>query len=244
MALADEDIALSKALRRRKELQDDIKSSVKKLEKIEEFLRMYRQLSTIDDVDSNGEEEEYGQSTTLSGVGVHGQTQQVFEQFVCSILRDTGRPMKSGEIAEVFRERGHPIGGNEMRNAWNKLWKAKARGVLVNIPRYGYWLADEPLPENALAQPPIPPKRSPPGESMRSKTEGKPRGRKRSLTESQVKTAEKWLLEGWTFEKIGRHLGGVSRATISRRFPGGRKAVQEKHMAELAADDDGEDTKE
>ena len=57
--------------------------------------------------------------------------------------------MRSPELIEEFRTRGHALPGNEIRTAWNRLWEAKSRGVLVSLPKLGYWIAGEPLSEEA-----------------------------------------------------------------------------------------------
>src|SRR5665213_1138304 len=139
---------ISRAIKRRKELQDLIKDSMKELEKVDEFLRMFRAFS------ANDAEEIEGNVTKeplyILGRAGMGQAQPVFEQYLRATLLDAQRPLTSLEVIDAFRERGHPIGGNEGRTAMNRLWKAKASGMLTKIPKYGYWLADEPLPKSAL----------------------------------------------------------------------------------------------
>ena len=179
---------VSRALKRRKQLQDEIKTSIKELEKIEEFLKMYRSLSGDND----------GAVVSklryiLGGAGT-GRTQAFFEQLVRTVLLDAGRPMRSPEIIEAFNKRGHSIGGNEIRTAWNRLWQAKKNKVLINIPSYGYWLADEPLPEKALSQPP--PKRMLTGLSIQQRGSGRRVGRQPMLTEGQIKNSGRLARRG------------------------------------------------
>jgi DNA-binding CsgD family transcriptional regulator len=139
----------------------------------------------------------------------------MFEQLLRATLHDARRPMKSPEIIEAFRKRGHPIRGNETRTAWNRLWKAKANGMLITIPRFGYWLADEQLPDGALDTPPPKRKRLDPEVVRDIRGIGRKIGRQRLLTDSQVKLLERWLADGTkTRAEMARDLGGVSIATI------------------------------
>jgi hypothetical protein len=203
---------ISRAIKRRKELQDAVKAEMKELEKIEEFLRMYRVLSDPEEGSVRGAETS-GQYI-FGGAGF-GQTQAMFEQLLRATLHDARKPMRSPEIIEAFRERGHPIGGNETRTAWNRLWRAKAKGMLITVPRYGYWLADERLPEGALSAPP-PKRKIDPERNRFVRGVGRPVGRRRLLTDSQVSMLEKWLAEGKkTRAEMARDLGGVSAATIN-----------------------------
>lgn len=219
--------AVSRAMEKRKELQDLIKASMKELEKIDEFLRMYRSLSAPDDFPIKGEEE--GNTRYILGRAGHGQTQPMFEQMVRAILLDAGKPMQSHEIVEEFRKRGQPLGGNETRTSWNRLWQAKTRGVLVNIPSYGYWLADEPPPDlENLERPKARPRVQ--GESLRASWKGKPMGRAKILSPAQVKQAEKWLLAGKTFKEVAMELGGLTPGALGNHyFPGGKRALFAKH---------------
>jgi hypothetical protein len=124
--------------------------------------------------------------------------------------------MRSPEIIAAFRQRGMPIGGNETRTAWNRLWMAKSNGVLTKIPQYGYWLADEPIPKGALALPP--PKRdsSPSERARRERAPGRKIGRQRLLNDSQIRLLDQWLKDGTkTRVEMARDLGGVSLATIN-----------------------------
>jgi DNA-binding CsgD family transcriptional regulator len=199
---------IARALKKRRKLQAEIQRAMQELEDIEKFISLHRRFST-DDESNKGESDL--QPTILSRAG-HGQTQTVFEQLVTDILRQTGRPMQSSEIVDAFRERGHPIGGNETRTAWNRLWQAKDRGVLVNLPRLGYWLANEPLPESAhTAKPPA--KKRPRGQSLREERHGKPRGRKPYLNDSQKEKVLAMFAAGMKGSEIATELG-VSRATI------------------------------
>jgi hypothetical protein len=208
-----QDTPVSRAIQRRKELQDVIKASMKDIEKIDEFLRMWRHLSADADAVIKGVDDP---STTLLGHAGRGQTQPMFEQYVREILREVGRPMQSSEIIKAFRDRGHPLGGNETRTAWNRLWIAKGRGVLQNIPNYGYWLADEQVPASVLSAPPPKRKPNPKGKSLRDSWVGKPKGRKRALSDGQIKTLEEWLTEGKkTQTEMARDLGGISVGTVN-----------------------------
>jgi hypothetical protein len=222
---------ISRALKRRKELQDIINASMSELEKLEEFLRMYRQLSASDEEGDKGDSER-GNSKRILGRAGYGKTQSVFELMARAIILEAGRPLSSSDIVEEFRKRGQPLGGNETRTAWNRLWQAKDRGVLLHMPRYGYWVTDEPLPETAMASPPPRRKNRPKGEGIRHTWAGKPRGRSHLLTEAQWKIAENWKLEGKTNAEIARDLGGIAVSTVAGHFKGGLKALQAKRTQE------------
>lgn len=138
------DTPIARALKKRRELQAEIKRAMQELEDVEKYIALHRRFST-DDEESKGAP--LPAPVVLSQAG-HGQTQPVFERLAIDVIRHAGRPLQSTEIVEAFRVRGHPIGGNEIRTAWNRLWLAKDRGVLVNFPRLGYWPAEDPPPAN------------------------------------------------------------------------------------------------
>ncbi len=230
---------VSKALKKRKELQEAIRVSMKELEKIDEFLRMWRQLTAPENEEDKGAAPETGR--LILGRAGYGQTQRAFEQMVRAILQESRRPMQSSEIVEAFQNRGEPIGGNATRTAWNRLWEATKRGTLINVPKYGYWLADEPVPPAVLALPPPKRKKGIPGKTTRLSWTGRPQGRRRILNEADVKLAENLLLGGKSFETVAREMGGISVVTLRNYFPGGRKALKAKktlleaaHSSELA----------
>ena len=200
---------------------------MKELEKIDDFLRMYRYLTEPEGTTPKGVDEVA--ANRLLGRAGFGQTQPLFEQMVRTMLLETGRPMMSNEIVEEFRKRGQPLGGNETRTAWNRLWQAKERGVLVNIPAYGYWLADEPPPDLEKIERPKR-RHHAKGQSLRASWKGKRVGRGKILSAAQVKRAEEWLLAGKTFKEIAAELGGISPGTLySQYFPEGKRGVFAKH---------------
>ena len=148
---APEDSPLARALKRQKELQDTIKAAteaikgaMQELEKLRQFTDLYRSFSTEREPLDKGASDSLPitspVSTKLRG-RAHGQTQAVFEALALDILRDVGRPMKSAEFIEEFRKRGQPLGGNEVRTAWNRLWQARKTGVLTHDGKLGYWIA-------------------------------------------------------------------------------------------------------
>jgi DNA-binding CsgD family transcriptional regulator len=203
---------------------------MQEIERIELFLRMYREWLAPEDKDMKGVAVKNPPPPAPNpGRGNYGQAQPIFEQFVRAVLRDVGRPLESGEVIAEFRRRGHPIGGNETRTAWNRLWNAKQRGVLINIPQYGYWLADEPLPSNL---PEMPPKRKPRPEGAQTRKDwaGRKQGRTKLLTEAQIKAAEDMIIEGKPAQQICAELGGISLPTYYNYFPGGRNAIIAKRF--------------
>lgn len=227
MADDKQDTPVSRAIRRRKELQDAIRESMKELEKIDEFLRMWRHLSADAEQEIKGTEVSGGH--LILGRAGHGQTQPTFEHMVRAMLQDVGRPMQSSEIVEEFAKRGQPIAGNATRTAWNRLWQAAKNGALVNVPKYGYWLADEPVPPAVLAAPP--PKRGKgiPGKTTRRSWTGKPHGRQRALSDAEVARAERLIMDGMSFAQAAEEVG-VTKMTLHNYFRGGRKAIMAKKM--------------
>ena len=210
---------IGRALQKRRRLQAEIKRIMQELEKVESFISLHRQFSTEDE-ESKGEPS--AAPPVLSHAG-HGQTQPVFERLVIDVIRQNGRPMQSGDIVEAFRERGHPLGGNETRTAWNRLWLAKDRGVLVNFPRLGYWPAQDPPPsdlDSIQAQP-----RKPSGaKRMQMERRGKKKGRVPLLNDAQKAEVLAMLARGITGPKIAELMGvstptiyGVKKAAVSNK---------------------------
>jgi hypothetical protein len=224
-----EDSALGRALRRRKELQEIIKNAVQELKRLDEWLQMHRELSTGQGELIKGAVET--KATTLRLAAGMGKTQDVFESLVLAVLRDVGRPMRSPELIEEFRKRGHPMQGNEIRTAWNRLWEAKTRGVLVSLPKLGYWIAGEPLSEEAKGQALIASKRR--NKSGVSAVIEAARGKKKGPTEiwgpEEIAAAERMLLAGKSRTEVAAALGGVSQGTIQTYLPGGIRELQKRH---------------
>jgi hypothetical protein len=210
--------ALYRAIKRRDELVASIKEATQQLEKIEQFIRTYREFSGFQAPADKGPMVSSNPSVVRSNKDTpplktpHGQAQLVFEQLVRSVLRDVGRPLRSPEVIEEFARRGHPIGGNETRTAWNRLWNAQNNGVLIQVPKFGYWLADEPVPP----LPEKPPKhtRRQWGNSIKDEWAGRPKGRKRALTDDQAKLAQEWRAAGKSLEQIALDLGGIAPGTV------------------------------
>ncbi len=139
--MADDDFnksAVEKAVRKRKELQERLKNTIQEIETLEKFLKTYRDLTAGTPNSEKGGNQEISQATW-------GTAQQAFEALVVGVLREIGRPMRSGELIEEFKRRGHPLKGNDVRTAWNRLWLASKRRVLTSDRTLGYWIAGEPL---------------------------------------------------------------------------------------------------
>jgi len=84
--------------------------------------------------------------------------------------------------------------------------------VLIQVPRYGYWLADEPVPP--LPEKPQKYARRGWGNSIKDEWAGRPVGRKKALDEAQVKLAQEWRAAGKSLAQIGVELGGLAPGTI------------------------------
>ncbi len=223
------DSPLVKALQRQKELQETIKAAtetiktaMQELEKLRQFTDMYRSLVT-DEKPVEKQESVAAKPVMLKGAA-HGETQVVFQSLALDILRDVGRPMKSTEFIEEFRKRGHPLGGNEVRTAWNRLWEGRKNGVLSYVPKLGYWIAGEPLSKEAEKRALIAAKqtrrRKRDGPSLVALGRGKPKGPPSALTAEQVAAAEKMLLAGQSLTEVAAFFG-VAIRTLALRLPGG-----------------------
>ncbi|HEY5379946.1 MAG TPA: helix-turn-helix domain-containing protein [Pseudolabrys sp.] len=222
-----QDAALGKALQKRKELQETIKRAVQELERLEEWLRMYSDLSTGPSNSSIGAEK---QGTELR-TAAFGNAQALFENLTVAVLREVGHPMKSPQIVQEFKRRGYPLAGNEIRTAWNRLWKARANGILTNEAGFGYWIAGEPLPEGAR-EAAIQARKSLPKSGVSAlikAARGTKKGRDPIWTPEQVEAAERMLLAGKSRAEVAAALGGVSQGTIQTYIPGGIRGLKEKY---------------
>lgn len=157
--------------------------------------------------------------------------QLVFENLALQVLREVGRPMKSPEIVQEFKNRGFPLAGNEIRTAWNRLWTARAKGLLTNEPGLGYWIAGEPLSDEARERAAIASKNRPKSgvSAIIKAARGTKKGRDPVWGPEQIATAERMLLEGKSRAEVAAALGGVSQATIHTYIPGGIKGLQERN---------------
>jgi DNA-binding CsgD family transcriptional regulator len=223
---------LAKALRREKELQEAIKAAtetikvaMQEIEKIKQFREMYRSFSP------EAAPEKGTRETTPPALrgAAHGNTQALFEALVLDILRDVGRPMNSTEFVDEFRKRGRPLGGNEIRTAWNRLWQARKSGVLVHLPKLGYWLPGEPLSEEAKANALIASQqtRRLSGKASVRQSKGKKKGPPAVLTPEQAATAERMLLTGRRLKEVAE-LFGIAVGTLTS-YTGSIAEIQARH---------------
>ena len=131
---------------------------------------------------------------------------------------------------------GHPIGGrHEIKTAYNRLWEAKTRGILIRPANDGYWLADVPLPEEASEAARIARKVRPkrPPTIFDGRPTGLPRGRARALNEAQVEAARRMLLSGKSFREVANYFV-VTEGGLRLYFPrGGIKAFREQYASDV-----------
>jgi DNA-directed RNA polymerase specialized sigma24 family protein len=202
------DTPIGRALKKRRELQAAIKRIMQELEDVEKYIALHRRFS-VEDEGNKGETAPM--PVVLSQTG-HGQAQPIFERMAIDAIRQAGRPMQSGELVEAFRARGHSLGGNEIRTAWNRLWLAKDHGVLINYPRLGYWPAEDPPPANLDQLKPLPRKPSG-GKRMQTERRGKKKGRQPYLSDAQRQEVMAMFARGMSGPQIAEAMG-VSPPTI------------------------------
>jgi DNA-binding CsgD family transcriptional regulator len=159
-----------------------------------------------------------------------GRTQETFEHLVLRVLRDVGRPMRSDEVIREFRKRGHPIPGNEVRAAYNRLWTARTKGILTNETKLGYWIAGEPLSEEAKQKAAQVARLRPRGQgpSLRVLSRGKKKGPPPALSADDVERAEEMLLSGKSLLEVGS-IFKISLATLRKYIPGGIGGLKAKY---------------
>lgn len=216
-------IQLANALKRQKELQDTIraatdtiKTTMQELDRTKQFIDMFRTFTpNSESVVGIGSTASVAPVSTKLKGHAHGQVQAVFEALVLDILRDVGRPMKSTEFIEEFRKRGQPLGGNEVRTAWNRLWQAKKAGSLTYEAKFGYWIPGEPLTEEMKLNAVAAAKRNRGKAPSLRDTIGKRKGPPAALTPDQVKEAEGLLLSGKSRKEVCELFGGISMATLA-----------------------------
>ena len=145
------------------------------------------------------------------------------------LIRGAGRPMKSNELIEEFKKRGQPLGGNEVRTAWNRLWQARDRGVLTSDVSVGYWIAGEPLSDEAKQRALVAARRTRKrgGTALRDLTRGKRKGPPFALTPEKVETIERLLLSGKSRKEV-TELFGISLGTLAK-YVGSSDALQTKY---------------
>jgi hypothetical protein len=230
----------TRALARKKELQDDvatrmktiaeeeaaIKIEMQEIEQIEVFLRQYSRFSN--GTNSSAPLQKVGPSG-LARVAGKGKSQEVFEAWARSAMIELGRPMATPEVVEMLKRRGTSIGGsNEWKTASNRLWKAKDTGRFAHKVGVGYWPSDLPWPEKDTPEkggaPSLKPKRgSIPARFHRGT--GRPRGRGRGLNDEQVKVLYALIRAGKSAKEAGAELGGLSGSAIYNYVGRGKNAV-------------------
>jgi hypothetical protein len=139
------DDIVSKALKEKKELQ-------KRLAEIEQFLRLYNELSG-----QTGEATPPVNSADKSTRAVRSEpTRRAFlrgpktvVRVSTTVLEQVGHPLTRGELAAELEERGVELRGKDResraRYVGTILWRK--RELFENIDGKGYWFKDVPIPE-------------------------------------------------------------------------------------------------
>ncbi len=155
------DEAVQRALRRRRELEEEI-------EQIDLFLSLYERFTgrpaavrkpsfsepqeSQESQDSRSAEERQSgkMDDTMRGGGM---TQKDFADLARELLLEIGQPVNGPALLRKFHERGRRIGGSdEMKNLTTKVWRA--RDKIIKIPGAGYWPVDVPCPAVSYVPPP------------------------------------------------------------------------------------------
>lgn len=231
------DPTIEGAIKKRRELSEQIRKALYDIEEIEQLLRLYRKHSVAS---FKGGSEAVDEPERGVGRAAQGMTQALFEHLAREILRERGEPLQSPDFIEEFAKRGYPIGGaNEQKQTWNRLWQAKTNGVLTHFPKPGYWLADEPVPESPAVRGKAEVaagRRSPNKPKSPRPYTGKPRGRTRLLNEQQLIQAGQWIDEGRSIKEIAAMLN-VSPPTIYKHMKE-RADTMQKELALAQASSD------
>ncbi len=210
-------------------IEADLISLMHELAALDAYRNLTRRF-TLDTPAADG-----GSPTTPATLGRagHGLTQRVFERLVLIAMRQRQRPLQSGDVVDELRRLGVPIGGiNEIKNAYNRLWQAKKRGVLQHVEGQGYWIAGTPVPiSNALQTVGGRALRRIRSIGMRSKRTGNPRGRQAAIRPADLERIRKMLLSNKTVREVSAMLD-VTTATIYKHFPGGVEKLREMYPDE------------
>jgi DNA invertase Pin-like site-specific DNA recombinase len=246
------------AMARRAELQKDIRKLLDAMDDLDEidvahfntglaraeltFFKIMAELQSIETfLDLNRRYATPTRDATGSGVpplvrAGSRLAQRVFERLVLIAMRRLQRPLTSRDVVEELRRMGHPIGGqHEIKTAYNRLWQAKTRGVLLRVGNDGYWDARQPVPSNSaeaarLARIARRRTRRPHGDSDGRPT-GQPHGRTPLFGSEQIEAARKMLLSGMSFKEVANTFA-LSPATVRRHFRGGVEALRAKYPDE------------
>jgi hypothetical protein len=136
------DEAWQKAMEKREQLRNE-------LEKLDDWLEMYRQLVGTEPVRS----EATATTNEAQPVKSHGRKRRPgtvrpsdLAPMVRRILEEAGRPMTRSELIEALGARDVVLGGTDKAKYLGTLmWRA--RDAFVNLEGHGYWPKDEPYPE-------------------------------------------------------------------------------------------------
>lgn len=136
---------MSDTIERARKRQAELKAE---LEKINRFLALYDELHAqlgTDTEHSETQSKPIRRSVSGPVKRRRGVRPQDIASAVVRIIRDTGRPMVRGEIADAVEAGGIKIPSKDKpRYIGTVLWREKER--FVNIERLGYWLVGEDCP--------------------------------------------------------------------------------------------------
>jgi hypothetical protein len=139
------DQALANALKRRKELEDELR-------RLNQFIHMYHELAGTSGIGEimdaeipagNVVAEEGG--NRLSGLIRPRGRPADFAQIIETVLKEVGRPLQRGQLVEEVEKRGHMIpSADKPRYLGTIIWRNNE--TFASIEGRGYWLVGVPVP--------------------------------------------------------------------------------------------------
>jgi hypothetical protein len=83
--------------------------------------------------------------TVAVRAAVRNPSRQEVIDLVLGLLMDRGKPMQLRDLYEALLGEGVTLSGKDPTSVLGTmLWRGGKDGVLVNLPRYGYWPSDKP----------------------------------------------------------------------------------------------------
>ena len=141
--------AYQNALKRRGELRQQLTEVEQKLAEVERFIREYHEYSGSSEPPKTPtrkprppDSRSPAEIAALRKMAPNPPSEEI-ARAVELILNDRGHPMTRGKLTKELSERGINLVGRDPTNVLGTLL-FRLRERFVNIPKYGYWIADRP----------------------------------------------------------------------------------------------------